>query len=404
MANAASSLRSAALGLIVALLLTTLSHASSFSDLSQDQDNAARRMDQFVSSRDFTGVVLVARDGHVLFQKAYGMANREHDVPNKVDTKFRIGSMTKAFTAMGIMILAERMQLHVTDPLCKYIEKCPKAWGGITLQHLLAHTSGIPSFTDFPDNDQYERLPMTPLATIARFRDKPLEFVPGSRFSYDDSGYLLLGYIIERASGEKYEDFLRKNIYEPLGMLDSGYDHPWMILKNRASGYARKDGQIVNSMIMEMDTPFGGGSMYSTVEDLLRWDQALYSEKLVSRKSLDQVFTPFPGPYLPVQPWQRGPYSRHRWGYGWWVTKWFGHDLVWSAGFIHGFVAAMLRYPEDRTLVIVLENMEPDAEGVSDPDLRMDPMTVANGLSAIAFGLPPDSSPVSETPDATRKK
>lgn len=405
MGNSDSSLRLTALGLIVALLVATPPRTSSLSDRSQDQDKAARQMDQFVSSRGFGGVVLVAREGHVLFQKAYGLANREHDVPNKLETKFRVGSVTKSFTAMAVMILVERGKLRVTDPVCNYINNCPKTWAGITVRHLLNHTSGLPNFTDFPDNDQYERLPMTPLATIARFRDKPLEFVPGERFSYCDSGYLLLGYIIERASGEKYEDFLRENIYQPLGMLDSGYDHPWIILKDRASGYAKEDGQIVNAMLMEMDTPFGGGSMYSTVGDLLRWDQALYTEKLVSRKSLEEAFTPFQGPYVPVQPWQQGLYSRHRWGYGCWVTKWFGHDLIWSPGFIHGFVAAILRYPEDRTVVIVLENMEPDAEGVTDPDLKMEPMTVANGLSAIAFGLPPDSSPVSATPsDATRKK
>jgi len=127
---------------------------------------------------------------------------------------------------------------------------------------------------------------MTPLETMARFRDKPLEFVPGERFNYDNSGYLLLGYIVERASGEKYEDFLQNNIYEPLGMLHSGYDHPWLVLKDRASGYASRGGEAVNADYIQMDQPLGGGSLYSTVGDLLLWDRALYTEKLVSRKSL----------------------------------------------------------------------------------------------------------------------
>jgi CubicO group peptidase (beta-lactamase class C family) len=396
-------LRPSAFGL--ALVVATLSPAYGLSDSSQDQEDAARPMNEFVSSRDFSGVVLVARNGHVLFQKAYRVANREHDVPNKLETKFRVGSVTKQFTAMAVMILAERGKLDLNDPICKYVGSCPKTWAGITVRHLLNHTSGIPDFTGFPDNDHYERLPMTPLETIARFRDKPLEFLPGERFRYDSSGYLLLGYIIERASGERYEDFLRKNIYEPLGMSDSGYDHPWIILKNRASGYERKDGQFVNAMIMEMDTPFGGGSMYSTVGDLLRWDQALYSEKLVSRKSLEQIFTPYQGPYPAVQPWERGWYARHRYGYGWSITKWFGRDLVWHAGIIHGFCSAILRYPQDHALVVVLENMEPNLAGAVDPDLDMDPMTIANGLSAIAFGLPADTSPISaKNPDATHKK
>jgi CubicO group peptidase (beta-lactamase class C family) len=235
MADVGTCLRITALGL--AVLAATRSPAFCHSDQSQDHDDVAQHMDQFVSSRDFSGAVLVARDGRVLFQKAYGLANREHEVPNKLNTKFRLGSLTKQFTAMAVMILIEREKLRVTDPLCKYIENCPKAWASVTIRHLLNHTSGIPAFTDFPDNDHYEHLPMTPLATIARFRDKPLEFVPGERFSYDDSGYLLLGYIVERASGERYEDFLRKNIYEPLGMADSGYDHPWVILKDRARSW-----------------------------------------------------------------------------------------------------------------------------------------------------------------------
>jgi len=215
----------------------------------------------------------------------------------------------------------------------------------------------------------------------------------------------VLGYIIERASGEKYEDFLRKNIYESLGMLDSGYDHPWIILKNRATGYAKENGTLVNASFMEMDAPFGSGSMYSTVGDLLRWDQALYTDKLVSQKTLEQIFTPLPGPYPAVRPWEKGLYSRHRYGYGWFITKWFGRDLVWHGGFIRGFVSAILRYPEDHTLVVVLENMEPDAEGIVDPGLKMEPMSTANGLSAIAFALQPDASPTSTmSPDSTRKK
>jgi CubicO group peptidase (beta-lactamase class C family) len=230
---------------------------------------------------------------------------------------------------------------------------------------------------------------MTPLATIARFRDKPPEFAPGERFKYSSSGYLLLGYIVERTSGERYEDFLRKNIYEPLGMSDSGYDHPRTILKDRASGYLREKGELVNAMFMRMDTPLGGGSMYSTVGDLLRWDQALYTDKLISRKSLAQIFTPFQGHY-PVAPRNR----RFGYGYGWFILKSFGHDLITHSGNIPGFCSVIMRYPEDRTLVIVLENME--AQGGGDPDL-VEPYATANGLSAIAFGLPPNTDPISVT-------
>jgi len=356
--------------------------------VSHQSGTVAQLADEFLSARDFNGVALVARDGRVLFEKAYGLANRELVVPNKLETKFRLGSVTKQFTAMAIMILAERGKVQLSDPICDYVENCTKTWAAVTVRHLLAHTSGIPSFTDLPDNDEYERLPMKPLATIARFRDKPLDFVPGDRFTYSNSGYLLLGHIIERASGEKYEDILRKNIYDPLGMLDSGYDHPRVILKDRASGYAKENGHVVNATYMEMDTPFGGGSMYSTVGDLLRWDQALYTEKLVFEKSLAQIFTPTEVPY------PKGWWSRHKYGFGWFLTKWFRRNLIWHEGGTYGFEAAILRYPEDRTVVVVLENMELLEQG-EYWDINGEPMVVANGLSAIAFGLPPSTNPIS---------
>ena len=382
--------------LFACVLLTcfVLAENSTASDHVPTQNQRVQKMDGFVRSHDFSGVVLVARNGHVLFQKAYGLANREHGVANKLDTKFRLGSITKQFTALAVMILSEHGKLKVSDPICKYVENCPSAWSAITVHHLLTHTSGIPDFTDFPDNDHYDRLPMTPLETMARFRDKPLEFVPGERFNYDNSGYLVLGYIIERASGEKYEDFLRKNIYEPLGMLHSGYDHPWIVLKDRASGYARRGTEIVNAEYTEMDQPLGGGSMYSTVGDLLRWDQALYTEKLVSQKSLDQIFTPNETVYSATRPLDRGWYSRHKYGYGWDVTQqWFGRKLYSHSGGINGFRSMIMRYPEDRTLVVVLTNMElPEVE---DGDLTEERAIIANGLSAITFGLSPNSTPVS---------
>jgi CubicO group peptidase (beta-lactamase class C family) len=281
-------------------------------------------MEELQRRGEFSGVVLLARGGKVLFARGYGMANLEHDVPNTVDTKFRLGSVTKQFTAVGIMMLQERKKLSVHDSICIYVHDCPDDWKSITIQHLLGHTSGIPSFTEFPDNDRYERLPMQVVDTIARFKDKPLDFPPGDRFQYSDSGYLLLGYIIEQASGEKYEDFIRKNIYEPLHMQNSGYDHPWVILKHRAQGYSSKDGSLINATCMAMDTPLGAGSQYSTVGDLLLWDQALYTEKLLSRESLQTLFTPNPGPYPPG--WRFG--NKGGYGYGWMIDELFGRRRI----------------------------------------------------------------------------
>jgi CubicO group peptidase (beta-lactamase class C family) len=344
---------------------------------------AAAYMEELQHLGGFSGVVLLARDGKILFARAYGMANLEHDVPNTVDTKFRLGSITKQFSAVGIMMLQERKKLSVHDSICNYVHDCPDSWKSITIHHLLSHTSGIPSFTEFPDNDRYERLPTSVVDTIARFKDKPLDFPPGERFQYSDSGYLLLGYVIEQASGEKYEDFIKKNIYERLHMQDSGYDHPWIILKHRAQGYSSKGGSLVNATCMAMDTPFAAGSQYSTARDLLLWDQALYTEKLLSRTSLQTLFTPNPGPYPPG--WLLGN-KGGGYGYGWMIDELFGRKLYHHGGLIYGFTSIIMRYPEDKTVVVVLKNQDEEFPG----NLRdMKIVSIGERLSAILFGVDP---------------
>ena len=345
-------------------------------------------MEELQRRGEFSGVVLLARGGKVLFARGYGMANLEHDVPNTIDTKFRLGSVTKQFTAVGIMMLQERKKLSVHDSICIYVHDCPDDWKSITIHHLLAHTSGIPSFTEFPDNDRYERLPMQVVDTVARFKDKPLDFPPGDRFQYSDSGYLLLGYIIEQASGEKYEDFIRKNIYEPLHMQNSGYDHPWVILKHRAQGYSSKGGSLINATCMAMDTPLGAGSQYSTVRDLLLWDQALYTEKLLSRESLQTLFTPNPGPYPPG--WRFG--NNGGYGYGWMIDELFERKLYHHSGLIYGFSSIIMRYPEDKSVVVVLKNQDEEFPG-NIHDMKI--ASVGENLSAILFGV--DRTPQPKT-------
>lgn len=311
----------------------------------------------------FSGSVLVARDGKVLLRKGYGMANLEQETPNTPQTKFRIGSVTKQFTAMAIMMLQERGKLSVQDAVCKYVPDCPAAWQPITLHHLLSHTSGIPNLTDFPDNDDYERKPMPVLATMERFKHKPLDFQPGEKYAYSNSNFLVLGYVVEKASGKSYEDFLRANIYEPLHMADSGYDHPRNILKRRAAGYGRNGNTVVNaSYYFEMDTPFAGGSQYSTVEDLYLWDQALYTEKLVARKSLEAVFA-LQSPKFP----DFHGYSNY--GYGWFIGQHLNRKVIWHTGGINGFVAYIGRYVDDKVTIILLCNREDSFQWRAGRDL-----------------------------------
>jgi CubicO group peptidase (beta-lactamase class C family) len=319
-------------------------------DFAGEADRYLARLEQ---QSQFSGTVLVARRGQVLLKQGYGLANREHGVANTPQTKFRLGSVTKQFTAMCILMLEEQHKLHITDPIAHYVPDCPKAWEPITIEHLLTHTSGIPGFTEFPDNLQHERLPATVEATVGRFRDKPLGFAPGERFKYSNSGYVLLGYIIERVTGQKYETVVAEKIFAPLGMKNSGYDHPSTVLTHRAAGYSRKDEALVNCVHFEMDTPHAAGALYSTVEDLLLWDQALYTEKLVPASRLEAMFTPRKGEY----------------GYGWFLHEQGSRKYMEHGGGIAGFVTSIARYPEDRVVIIVLCNFDTAQPGKISRDL-----------------------------------
>lgn len=304
------------------------------------------------ASEQFSGAVLVAHNGNIEFTKGYGLANREHNTPNTPNTVFRIGSVTKQFTAMCILMLQESGKLRVTDPICLYVEACPAAWNKITIHQLLNHTSGIPSFTEFPDNLTFERLPTTVEATVSRFRDKPLDFEPGSKMSYSDSGYVLLGYIIEKVTGTTYDEYLARNILRPLVMSNTGYDRPWRILPHRAAGYSKQEnGEIVNCVPFAMDTPHAAGAMYSTVGDLLKWDVALNGGRFVPSKTITLMFTPFSGEIGRGWFQDRGGYC-----YGWFQMNRNDRITYEHPGEIAGFVAQVIRDPNEKLYIAVLSN------------------------------------------------
>jgi CubicO group peptidase (beta-lactamase class C family) len=195
----------------------------------------------YVSTKQFMGSVLIARDKTVVLDKGYGFANLEWEIPNSPTTKFRLGSLTKQFTAACILLLEESGKLKVDDLVKKYMPDAPAAWDKVTIFNLLTHTSGIPSFTEFPDYASTEATASTPEKLVLRFRDKPLEFQPGEKMSYSNSGYVLLGYLIEKISGQTYSEFVQENIFKPMGMQDSGYDSNSAIIVHRASGYTPGD-------------------------------------------------------------------------------------------------------------------------------------------------------------------
>ena len=310
---------------------------------------ATLRMEQIVQSyvdgKKFMGAVLVAEDQTILLDKGYGSANLEWNIPDSSSTRFRLGSLTKQFTAAGILLLEERGKLKTDDPVKKYMPDAPTAWDKITIYNLLTHTSGIPSFTSFPDYRSTEATPTTPEKLVARFRDKPLEFQPGEKWEYSNSGYVLLGYLIEKITGQSYKDFIQKNIFKPLSMNDSGYDSNTTIIPHRASGYTPGPNGPTNAGYIDMTIPLSAGALYSTTEDLLRWEQGLFGGKLLSAASLKKMTTPFKNDYA------CGLIVRNR----------NGRTIIEHAGGIEGFNTHLSYYPEDKLVVAVLGNLNGSA-------------------------------------------
>ena len=330
------------------------------------QDYAARN--------EFMGSVLVAQNGHVILNKGYGFANLEWKIPNSPATKFRLGSTTKQFTAAAILLLEEQGKLSLQDLVKKHLPDAPTAWDQMTIFHLLTHTAGIPNFTDFPEVSALMTQATTPDQLLSCFRNKPLEFQPGENYKYTNSGYTLLGLLIEKISGQNYSSFLQQNIFDPLGMKDSGYDSNTAIIPDRSSGYEQGTAGLENATYIHMSIAFSSGGLYSTTEDLLRWEQGLFGDKLLKTESLKKMITPFKSDYA----------------LGLFVRSENGHKVIEHGGTIAGFRAAFYHYPEDQLTVIVLGNLLSEASSI-----------IAKKLGAAALGekvtLPGDCKKVDPT-------
>lgn len=318
-----------------------------------------RIVQSYVADHKFMGTALVARGDQVLLSKGYGSANLEWDVPNTPNTKFRLGSVTKQFTAASILLLEERGKLSVNDPVKKFMPDAPAAWDKVTIFHLLTHTSGVADFTNFPDYPKIEPFATTAAKLVALFRDKPLDFEPGTEWRYDNSGYVLLTYVIEQITGDSYEKFARENIFTPLGMKDTGYDSNSAIIPHRASGYSQGRGGIENTGFIHMTVPQGAGALYSTTEDLLKWEQALFGGKVLKAASLDKMTTPF----------------KENYAFGLMVETAGGHKRISHGGGIEGFNTHLAYYPDDKLTVVVLANLNGPAAG-----------DIAGKLAAVAHG------------------
>ena len=257
------------------------------------------RLDEVATSytkdNAFMGTVLVVEGDRVVLNKGYGKASLEWNIPNAPDVKFRLGSLTKQFTATLILLLQQDGKLNITDPVSKYLSDAPKTWEKITLANLLGHTSGIPNFTDIKEFGAWSANPRTVEEELAFFRDKPLDFEPGTKFDYSNSNFEVLGAVIEKVSGKKYVEMLHERILDPLGMKDTGLDDDELVLPKRAQGYHPGKAGIVVARSESMSVPWAAGSMYSTTGDLLKWEQGLFGGKVLNADSLKLMTTPAKG-------------------------------------------------------------------------------------------------------------
>lgn len=343
----------------------------------------AEKLDEYLTAavkvQHFSGAALVAKDGQVVLAKGYGMADVAAASPNTAATRFLIGSVTKQFTATAIMQLAEKKRLDVNDPIAKYFPDFPKpAADKITIRNLLTHTSGIPNFTDLPQYMTMHTYEVRSQDIVAMFKDLPLQFEPGSQYRYSNSGYFLLGLIIEKVSGENYQEYLLKHIFEPLAMTNSGYPHGAMVVPGgRAVGYeSDSTGAMVATSVPNASVPFSAGSLYSTVEDMLKWDTGLRSGAILTEASLSEMFTPF----------------KDKYGYGWIIDTLYGHRMVLHDGAIDGFTSGFVRFLDQQYCAVVFCN------NATVPAARL-----AMSLTAIAMEQPYDI-PVLKTPVALDPK
>jgi CubicO group peptidase (beta-lactamase class C family) len=305
------------------------------------------------------GSVLVAQNSKVLFSKSYGWADLEWNIPNSSTTRFQIASVTKQFIAASILLLEDRGKLKTDDLVKKYLPEAPASWGKITIYNLLTMTSGIAD-----DAATYE--PDTPDRLV--FHDKPLDFEPGEQWAYHNLGYLVLGYLLERVSRQSYADFVQENIFKPLGMNDSGLDSNVAIVPHRASGYWPGADGIENAERTHISGALSAGGLYSTTEDMLRWENGLFGGKLLTPASLRKMTTSFKNDYA----------------CGLYVHRVNGRVLIDYDGNNIGFNAQMAYYPDDGLAVIVLANLNRYVTGRINTALA----AVMHG-EAVAFTPPP---------------
>lgn len=293
--------------------------------------------------------VLIAKKGEVIYKKAFGIANLELNVPMRTEMVFRIGSVTKQYTAIAILKLMEEGKISLRDSVQHYIKSVPYKGHTITIKNLLTHTSGIKGYDglDFHIPNAI-RIDFSPKQWIDSLANLPLDFIPGTKFNYSNSNYLMLGYIIEQVSGKSYKNYLAENIFKPAGLSATYYDSPLMIIMNRADGYIKDSLTFRNADYISMSHVYSTGALVSTIADLYKWHTALHTYKIVKKETLEKAFTPF----------RLSDGSQSQYGYGWFIMNIQGSQSIGHGGAIDGFRSMEIYFPEQDLFIVALFNSE----------------------------------------------
>lgn len=338
------------------------------------QNKSTTEFDKILSAQfkaDGPGcAALIMNNGQVVYRKAFGKANLELNVPMKSEMIFRIGSITKQFTAVAILQLEEQGKLSLQDEITKFIPDYPTHGYKITVEHLLTHTSGIKSYTGMKEfTTNVMRKDMTPKELIDFFKDQPMDFEPGTKYLYNNSGYALLGYIIEQVSGESYAQYLENHIFKPLGLKNTSYDNSTNIVKNRVPGYSKTDSAFTNTAYISMTLPFAAGSLLSTVDDLYSWTKGVRSGKIIKPQTFQKA----------LEPYKLKDGSSTGYGYGLEVGEIFGSQAIWHNGGINGFLTMGIYLPKEDLFVAVFSNCDGNS-----------PDNAAFKMAATAIGKMPE--------------
>ena len=326
-----------------------IARAQGASTVSQDVSKAVSKYVRSEMQRQHSpGVaLLVSRAGKIVQAEGFGLSNVELQVPAKPETIFQSGSVGKQFTATAVMMLVEEGKVGLDDPLTKYFPDAPATWKDVTVGELLSHTAG---FGDYPKKFNF-RKDWTEDELLKLVEGIPLAYPPGTKWDYSNLGYLTLGILIHRVTGEFYGDFLQQRIFHPLEMQTTRIISEADIVPNRAAGYRLVKGELKNQeWVAPMVNTTADGSLYFSIIDLAKWDAALYTEKLLKRSSLDQMWTP--------AKLKNGQPNKDGYGLGWFISDRHGHHVVSHDGAWQGFKSAIARYVNDQLTVVVLANLE----------------------------------------------